>query len=116
LSKYYKTKKLRLTDTEPTQFHLENLRREESIVCVYVPPKPVVTKYAPNKAERRPVIERRQAGDKKSIVERPAKSKKAFASNDRPRPRPQGAAPASAPAPALQKKSLADATIVGGFR
>lgn len=119
LSKYYKTKKLKLTDTEPTEFHLENLRREESIVCVYVPPKPpkpVVSKYTPNKPDKRSVIERRQPAAKKAIAERPPKVKRTVASNERPRPRPSGGAPAAAPPPAPPKKSLADANLVGGFR
>jgi uncharacterized caspase-like protein len=121
LNKYYKTKKLRLTDTEPTEFHLENLRREAGIVCVYVPPKqpkPVVTKYAPKKPEKRSVIERRVPAAKRAIVERPSKNRKTVASADRPRPRASGREPAPAPAapPTPPKKSLADANIVGGFR
>lgn len=119
LSKYYKTKKLRLTDTEPTEFHLENLRREESIVCVYVPPKPpkqAVTRYAPNKPEKRSLIERRPPAAKKAVAERPSKGRRTVASNDRPRPRPSGGAPAAIAPPAPPKKSLADANLVGGFR
>jgi hypothetical protein len=119
LSKYYKTKKLRLTDTEPTEFHLENLRREEGIVCVYIPPKlpkAAVTKYAPNKPEKRPATERRQPAAKKAIVERPVKGKRTVASNDRPRPRASGGAPVAASPPPAPKKSLADANLVGGFR
>jgi Caspase domain len=119
LSKYYKTKKLRLTDTEPTEFHLENLRREESIVCVYVPPKPpkqVITKYAPSKPEKRSVIERRSSAGKKAIAERTSKAKRTVASNERPRPRLSGGAPVAATPPAPPKKSLADANLIGGFR
>jgi hypothetical protein len=120
LSKYYKTKKLRLTDTEPTEFHLENLRREEGIVCVYVPPKPskpVVTKYAPSKPEKRPVIERRVPAAKKAVTERSVKNRRTVASAERPRPRVNaGTPPAAQPPAAPPKKSLADANIVGGFR
>lgn len=115
LIKYYKTKKLKPTDTEPTEFHLGNLQREEGIVCVYVPPKPVVTKYAPPKQERRPVIERKAPPARKAIAQTPRKERKIVAANDRARPRPtSNAVPPPPPAPA--KKSLADANIVGGFR
>jgi hypothetical protein len=121
LSKYFKTKKLKLTGAEPTEFYLENLQREEGIVCVYVPPKPpkqTVTKYAPNKPEKRSVIERRPPVAKKAIAERSSKGKRTVASNERPRTRPRAsdAEPAAVAPPAPPKKSLADASLVGGFR
>jgi Caspase domain len=120
LIKYYKTKKLKPTDTEPTEFHLENLHREEGIVCVYVPPKPLVQKYFPPKQARRPVIERQAPPARKTFTERPSKNRKTVAAYEKPKPRVTGRTPSpssSPPAPPPPaKKSLADATLVGGFR
>ncbi|MEI4484332.1 MULTISPECIES: caspase family protein [unclassified Phyllobacterium] len=42
LARYYSNRNLKVTDTAPTQFHYENLRRETNTVCVYVPPRQAV--------------------------------------------------------------------------
>jgi Putative peptidoglycan binding domain len=115
LIKYYKTKKLKPTDTEPTEFHLGNLQGEDAIVCVYVPPKPAVAKFVPPKQVRRPAVERKAPAVRKAIAEKPRKEPKIAAANDRPRPR-AASNTAPPPPPVPPKKSLADANIVGGFR
>jgi hypothetical protein len=42
LTRYYSNRNLKVTDTAPTQYHYDNLRREPSTVCVYVPPRQAV--------------------------------------------------------------------------
>jgi hypothetical protein len=37
MMRYYATKKLKTTDTDPNQFLYENLKREGSVVCLYQP-------------------------------------------------------------------------------
>lgn len=42
LARYYSNRNLKVTDTAPTQYHYEILRRETNTVCVYVPPRQAV--------------------------------------------------------------------------
>ena len=119
LAKYYRTKKLKPTDSDPTEFHLNNLKNETGIVCVYVPPKPPVIRTVTR--PQKPSADR--AGPPRIVRKAPAFLNKPAA---KPRkgggPVAQSALP-KAPrklikpvAPAPKKNSLADANVVGGFR
>jgi Caspase domain len=115
LAKYYRTKKLKPTDSDPTEFHLNNLKGETGIVCVYVPPKQpvfhaVVRPPSPRQIAVPPVKQRAPAFLNKRNA-RPAKRDTVVAKAS---PRPRNAAPPAAAAP--KRNSLADANVVGGFR
>ncbi|MBA8879735.1 caspase family protein [Phyllobacterium myrsinacearum] len=47
MMRYYATKKLKTTDTDPNQFLYENLKREPSVVCLYQPPRQAVAPVRP---------------------------------------------------------------------
>lgn len=42
LARYYSNRNLKVTDTAPTQFHYDNLRRETGTVCVRIPPRQAI--------------------------------------------------------------------------
>ncbi|EJM97814.1 caspase family protein [Phyllobacterium sp. YR531] len=42
LARYYSNRNLKVTDTAPTTYHYETLRREPSVVCISVPPRQAV--------------------------------------------------------------------------
>jgi uncharacterized caspase-like protein len=113
LSKYYRTKKLKPTDSDPTEFHLNNLKSEQGIVCVYVPPKqPVVRAYAKPQKPRDIAAQPSQKRKPEFLNRRsapPARAARAVADAAPRKPAPPAAA-------APKKSSLADANIVGGFR
>ena len=115
LAKYYRTKKLKPTDSDPTEFHLNNLKGETGIVCVYVPPKqPVIRTVARPQAPKRfaepPAKQRAPA----FLNRRNAKPVKRGTVVAKASPQPRNVAPPAAPAP--KRNSLADANVVGGFR
>ncbi len=110
LVEYYKTKKLKPFDTEPTEFHLKNLQMETGVVCKYQPPKvpqvKAVRKAAPVVRSTAPPI--RKAAQKEARADRPPKAKTTSATNV------SNLSPAAPPA--KKKPSLADAKLLGGFR
>ena len=114
LAKYYRTKKLKPTDSDPTEFHLNNLQSETGIVCVYVPPKqPVVRTVARPPAPKRvtaPTVGQREPAISNKRNPKPAK-RDTVAAKAPAQPRPRTVAP-----PAPKRNSLADANVVGGFR
>jgi hypothetical protein len=127
LVRYYQTKKLRLQDTEPTEFHLGNLRREQGTVCA---PPPAAAPYKPRTVERakpgprekpRPAItrqraepERRQAS--RPVQQRPRKEQNAASAPKRARSaaRVKPRSPAAAPEPPAN--SLENSRVLGSFR
>jgi Caspase domain len=117
LSKYYRTKKLKPTDSDPTEFHLNNLQGETGIVCVYVAPKqPVFRAVAKPQAPKRfaePTAKQRAPAFLNKRNAKPVKRNIAAAKA----PQRKGPRNATADAPAAPKRnSLADANVVGGFR
>ncbi len=129
LVRYYQTKKLKLQDASPTEFHYDNLKREAGIVCVapkpsYAPPqrvaKPDRDKPAYNPPARRTAKER-DTPSRRSIS-KPARTANANESKPRQSSRPSGRNPASQsrPAPAAaaepKKKVITNTRVLGAFR
>jgi hypothetical protein len=114
LVEYYKTKKLKPFDTEPTEFHLKNLQTETGVVCKYQPPKIPQAKEASKTPSVilsvRPTIRKGTQKEARNI--RPSRAKGTQAANV------SNFKPARTPAsvPLKKKPSLADATLLGGFR
>jgi hypothetical protein len=115
LAKYYRTKKLKPTDSDPTEFHLNNLKGETGIVCVYVPPKqPVFRAVVKPKAPKQfaaPTAKQREPDFLNKRSPKPVKRNTVVArapAQLRNVARPAAAAP--------KRNSLADANVVGGFR
>ena len=124
LGDYYRTRKLNPTDTQPTRFHLANLRREEGRVCA-PPPPPVVrerVRPAPARTARRPAA-RRKAAPRRAAPRRAAKPQpQRQPKRARKRTATKRAAPArkraasGRAAPARKRKSLANVSGFGGTR
>lgn len=94
MTRYFATKKLKATDTDPSQFLYDNLQREPSVVCLYEPPRQVVAPVRP--------------GPRMSA--KPRTSRIAVSEPDSPRVF-KPAAPAAPP-----KKSLRGSLIGGVYR
>lgn len=91
LTRYYATRKLRLQEAEPTEFHYDNLKREEGIVCKL--PKPATPVVKPRAASNNPP---RSSGKAKNRAAAP------------PRAAPQQ--------PAARQKTITNARVLGSFR
>lgn len=92
LTRYYATRKLRLQEAEPTEFHYDNLKREEGIICKL--PKPAV-----------PVVKQRAASKSPPRSSGRARNQAAAA--------PSRAAPQQ---PAAGQKTITNARVLGSFR
>ncbi len=129
LVRYYQTKKLKLQDAEPTEFHYENLKRETGIVCVAPKPSyvPQVAKPArPGRPEADAPVRRTAAragsAPAPKAISKPRRGAKASARpSNPPASRPAGRRAASAPQsqPAQSRpaqKTITNTRVLGAFR